>query len=141
MDHGSQPKSRMALASVAFARKLLCLIKAGSMLNITSQWQDPEILILFYKSISRKIRSHDETTCAQVSFDLSVHIRDISEKQVPANLKPMVNLLPTLPKLRVNPNPLRNDLRQHLRNLCKITHMPPILATSGAGTGGVRFEG
>ena len=38
------------------------------MLNITSQWQDPEILICCYKSILRKIRSHAETPCAQVSF-------------------------------------------------------------------------
>ena len=32
MDHGSQHKSR--LASVALARELLCLSRAGSMLNI-----------------------------------------------------------------------------------------------------------
>ena len=67
MDHGSQPKSR--LASVTIARELLCLNRAGSMLNITSQWQDHEVLIFFcYKSILRKIRPHAETTCAQVLF-------------------------------------------------------------------------
>ena len=39
------------------------------MLNITSQWQGPEILIFFcYKSIPRKIRSHAETPYAQVSL-------------------------------------------------------------------------
>ena len=36
MDHGSQPKSR--LASVAFTRELLCLNRVGSMLHITKQW-------------------------------------------------------------------------------------------------------
>ena len=66
MDRGSQPKSR--LASVTFAWEMLCLNRAGSMLNITSQRQDPEILIFCYKSIPRKIRSHAQTPCAQVSF-------------------------------------------------------------------------
>ena len=37
------------------------------MLNITSQWQGPEILI-FLKSLLRKIRSHAETPYAEVSF-------------------------------------------------------------------------
>ena len=34
-DHESQPNSR--LASVSFARELLCLNRAGLMLNITGQ--------------------------------------------------------------------------------------------------------
>ena len=38
------------------------------MLNITSQWQDPEILIFCYKSILRKIRSHAENPYVQVLF-------------------------------------------------------------------------
>ena len=66
MDRESQPKSQ--LASVTFARELLCLSRAGSMLNITSQWQDLEISTFCYKSIVQKIRSHAETPCAQVSF-------------------------------------------------------------------------
>ena len=64
MDHGSLPKSR--LTAVTLARELLCLNRGGSMLNITSQWQDPEILDFCYKSILRKIRLHAETSCAQV---------------------------------------------------------------------------
>ena len=44
MDHGSQLKSQ--LVSVTFARELLCL-RAGSMLNITWQWEDPEISLFF----------------------------------------------------------------------------------------------
>ena len=66
MDHKSQPKSR--LVSVTFARELLCLNRAGSIHNITSHWQDPEILIFCCKSTLRKIRSHAETPCIQVSF-------------------------------------------------------------------------
>ena len=66
MDHGSQPKSR--LSSVTFAREPLCLNRAGPMLNITSQRQDPEIWIFCHKSILRKIRSHAKTPCAQISF-------------------------------------------------------------------------
>ena len=46
MDHGSQPKSR--LASITFERELLCLNRAGSMLDITSQMQPPELLIFFF---------------------------------------------------------------------------------------------
>ena len=66
MDDGSQLKSR--LASVAFAREALCLNRAGSMLNIMSQWQDPEMLVFCYKSILLKNRSNAETPCTQVSF-------------------------------------------------------------------------
>ena len=64
LDHGSQPKSR--LAAVTFARELYCLNRAGAMLNITNQWQVPEIYI-FYKSILQEIRSHADTPCAKVS--------------------------------------------------------------------------
>ena len=35
--------------------------------NISSQWQDPEILVFCYKRILRRIRSHAETPCVQVS--------------------------------------------------------------------------
>ena len=53
MDHGSQPKLR--LAAITFVRELHCLNRAGAMLNITSQWQDPEIAIFYYyKSILQK---------------------------------------------------------------------------------------
>ena len=58
----------LRLASVPFARELLCLIRTGSILNIMSHRQDPEILIFCHKSIWRKIRSHAETPCAQVSL-------------------------------------------------------------------------
>ena len=66
MDHKSQPKSR--LAAITFAQEQHCLNRAGSKLNITSQWKDPEILLFFcYKSILQKNRSHAENPCAQVS--------------------------------------------------------------------------
>ena len=67
MNNGSQPKSR--LVSVTFARELLRLSRAGSMLNITSQWQDPEIMtFIIIVPMLRKIRSHAETNYVQVSF-------------------------------------------------------------------------
>ena len=66
MDHESQSKSR--LASVTFAREKLYLNIAGSMLTITSQWQDPEILIFCFESILQKNRSHAETPSVQLSF-------------------------------------------------------------------------
>ena len=79
MDYGSQPKSR--LASATFAWELLRLYTASLMLNITSQWQDPEILIFFFV-----IRVHCEeighmlkSLVPKSRSDLSVCLRDIAE--------------------------------------------------------------
>ena len=88
MNHGSQPKSRVA--SVTFARELLYLNRAGSILNITSQWQDPEILIFCYGSILRKIGHILKPLVPKFRSDLSVLLRDIADKQGPAKLKPIV---------------------------------------------------
>ena len=52
MNHGSQPKSR--LTAVTFAGELPCPDRAGSIVNITSQWQDPQILISCYKRTLQK---------------------------------------------------------------------------------------
>ena len=58
MDHG--PQSKSLLASVAFAREFLCLNRADSMLNVTSQWQDPEILIfvkrVYYEKLGHMLK-------------------------------------------------------------------------------------
>ena len=62
MDHGSQPKQR--LASATFARELLCLNRAGSMLNITTQVQDPDLLF-FVRRVYHEKLGH---VLAQVSF-------------------------------------------------------------------------
>ena len=88
MDRGSQPKSR--LASVAFAQKLLCLNGAGSMLNITSQWQDPEILIFVIRVYYEKLGHMLKPLVPKFLFDPSFRSRHIAEKQVPAKLKPIV---------------------------------------------------
>ena len=88
MDHGSQPRSR--LASVAFARELFRLNSAGFMLNITGQWQDPKILIFCYKSILPKIRSRAETPCAQVSFSSIRPFKGYRRKTGPREAKPIV---------------------------------------------------
>ena len=87
MDQGSQPKSR--LVSVTFARELLCLNRVGSMFNITSQWQDSEILGffvkgLYYEKLGHMLKPLEPKFC----FDLSIRLRDITEKQVPEKLKP-----------------------------------------------------
>ena len=88
MGHGSQPKSR--LASVAFVRELLCLNRAGSMPNITSQRQDLEILIFCHKSILQKLGHMLKLLVPKFHFDLSVRLRDIAENRVPAKVKPIV---------------------------------------------------
>ena len=88
MDHGSQPKSR--LVSVAFARELLCLNKAGSMLNITSQGQDPEILIFAIRVYYEILGHMLSPPMTKFRSDLSVRLRDIAENKVPAELKPIV---------------------------------------------------
>ena len=89
MDHGSQTKSR--LTSVILTRELHRLDRAGSMLSITSQWQESEILIFCYKRYTTKqIKSHVETTVPKFRPDLSVRLKDIAEKQVPVRLKLIV---------------------------------------------------
>ena len=65
MDYRSQAKSRQA--AVTFARELHCLNGACAGLNITSHWQDNEIRIFVIRTHHKKIRSHDEISCAQVS--------------------------------------------------------------------------
>ena len=84
MDHGSQPKSR--LASVTFARELLCLNRASSMLIIMGQWQDPDFFL--YKSILQKLGHVLKPLVPKFRSDLSICLRDIAEKQVPVKLKP-----------------------------------------------------
>ena len=99
MDHGSQPKSR--LTSVTSARELLCLNRAGSMLNITSQRLDPEILIFCYKSILQKIGRMLKPLMLKFHSDPFARFTDIAEKQVPAKLNPIVaNLHSTTEHLR-----------------------------------------
>ena len=53
MDHGLQPKSR--LAAVTFKRELLCLNRACAVLNITSHWQDPDMLIFVMKVYQKRL--------------------------------------------------------------------------------------
>ena len=86
MDHGSQPESR--LASVTFARKLLCLNGAGSRLNITSRWQDPDFFVIrvYYEKLGHILNP----LVPKFRSDLSVRLTDIAEKQIPAKLKPIV---------------------------------------------------
>ena len=82
MNHGLQPKSR--LESITFARQLLCLDRPGSMVNFTSQWQDPEILISCYKSIlQKKIGRMLKPLVPKFRSDKFARFRDIAEKQVP----------------------------------------------------------
>ena len=92
MDNGLQPKSR--LASVTFARKLRYLNRAGSILNlsITNQWQDPEILLLFFviRVYYKKIGHMLKPLLPKFRSDLSVRLKDIAEKQVPEKPKTKV---------------------------------------------------
>ena len=88
MNHGLQPKSR--LAYVAFARKLLCLNRGGSIPNITSQCQDRQILIFVVRVYYEKLGLMLKPLVSKLRSDLSVRLRAIAEKQVPAKLKPVV---------------------------------------------------
>ena len=88
MDHSSQPNSQ--LASVTFARELVFLNRASSMLDIMSQLQDTEILISCQKSVLWKIRSYTEIPYAQVSFWSILPFKGYHQKEVPAKLKPIV---------------------------------------------------
>ena len=87
MDHRSQSKSR--LDSVSFARELLCLNRPGSKLNITSQWQHPDfffVIRVYYEKLGHILKP----LVPKFRSDLSVRLRDIAEKQVPAKLKSMI---------------------------------------------------
>ena len=88
MDHGSPSNSR--LVSVTFERKLLFLNRAGSMLNIASQWRDPEILIFVLRVCYEKLGHILKPLMPKFRSDLSFRLRDIAENQVPAKLKPIV---------------------------------------------------
>ena len=51
------------------------------MLNITSQWQDPEIVMICYMSIlQKKIVRMLKTLVPKFRPDLSVRVKDIVEK-------------------------------------------------------------
>ena len=90
MDHGSHSKLR--LVAVPFAQKLHCLNRAGSMLNITSQWQGPEILIFSFIRVYHERLGHMlKPLMSKFRPDLSNN--DIAEKQVPAKLKPIIAYL------------------------------------------------
>ena len=80
------------MAAVTFARELQYLNRSGSMLNITSQWQDPQILIFFFfaiKSILQEIGRTLKPIVPKFCPHLSVRLKDIAEKQVPTKLKPI----------------------------------------------------
>ena len=87
MNHEPQPKSR--LAAVTFAQELHCLNRGGSMLNITSKWQDPKNVIFCNKCILQKSLTL-KSLVPKFPPDLYVRLKDITEKQVPAKLKPIV---------------------------------------------------
>ena len=78
MDHGSQPKSR--LAAVTFAQELHCLNRGVSILNVTSQWKDTEILIFCYKSMLQKLRRMQKSLVPKFRPDLCVRLKEITEK-------------------------------------------------------------
>ena len=61
------------------------------MLNITSQWQDPEILIFVLRVYYEKLRHMLKLIVPKFHSDLSISLRDIAEKQVPVKLKPIVD--------------------------------------------------
>ena len=81
--YGSQPKSR--LAAVTFARELLCLNRAGSMLNIKSQWQDSEFFIYFFviRVYYEKLGHVLKPLVSKFRSDLSARLRDIPRKTGP----------------------------------------------------------
>ena len=91
MDH--RPQAKSLLAFVTFAQELLYLNRAGSMLRTTNQWQDPKILIFFAIRINYEKLGHMlKPTLSKLSPDLSARLKYIAEKQVPAELKPIVGV-------------------------------------------------
>ena len=64
--------------------------------NVSSQWQDPEILIFVTRVYDEKLGHILERLVAKYRPDPYARLRDIAEKQVPANLKPIVDSLCTM---------------------------------------------
>ena len=74
-------------------RELHRLNRAGSMLKITSRWQDPEILFYFIVlrvGILQKIARMLKPLVLKFRPDLCVRLKYMAEKEVPAKLKPIV---------------------------------------------------
>ena len=66
------------------------LLRHVAVCNIRTQLQDPEILIFCYKSNYEKLGHILKPLVPKFRPDLSARLKDISEKQVPAKLKPIV---------------------------------------------------
>ena len=62
----------------------------ASTFNIRSQWQVTESLIFVIRVYDKKLDHILEPLVAKYRPDLFVRLRDIAEKQVPADLKPIV---------------------------------------------------
>ena len=60
------------------------------MLNIMIQWQEPEILNFVIRVYYGKLGHMLKPLVPRFRPDLSVRLRDIAEKQVPAKMKPIV---------------------------------------------------
>ena len=69
----------------------------GSMVNNTSQWQDPEIFVFVIKVHYEKLGHMLKPLMPKFRSDLSVRLRDTAEKQVHAKLKPIVGVLGVSP--------------------------------------------
>ena len=81
----SRDVSAWCSPTVTFVRELLCLNRVGPMLNITSQWQDPEILLLFFaiRVYYEKLGRMQKPFVSKVRSDLSVtclHFRGMPRK-------------------------------------------------------------
>ena len=82
------------LAAVTFARELHCLNRDGDMFNITSQWQDIDILFVcfFVKRVynKKKNRLYADTIVPKFRPDPSTRLKDTyHRKKGPAKLKPI----------------------------------------------------
>ena len=69
--------------------ELLCLNRAGFMLNLTSQWQNPDLFFVIGAHYE-KVRHILKLLLPKFRSDLSIRLRNITEKRVPAKLKPIV---------------------------------------------------
>ena len=65
------------------------------MLNIISQWEEPEFFIFCLRVYYEKIGHMLKPLVPKFRADLSDRLKDIAENQVPAKLKPIVGTFQT----------------------------------------------
>ena len=131
MDHGSQPKSRMV--ALTFTRELLCLNRAGAMLNITSQYDKIwNFVVVFFFVIT--VYHTKQVGCwplePEFCPDISIRLKDIAIWHIWARLTPIVWSLEYIHGWTNGPYPVPKPYLPIKH--CVFFHLPSCTRSTGA---------